>query len=121
MPLPSIINGAKRCQVITKRTKLRCKNLAAYGCTSCRMHGAHKSRNVLRGVDHPQYKNGNRTNESQKENSACLARLRMLEQIGWHIKMFAGVKTRGRKPNGYIKLNLDEPLQLAIAITKTLE
>lgn len=83
------------------------------------MHGAHKSRSVLWGVEHPKYKHGNRTKEAQQNNSEALTRIRMLEQIGVHIKMFVGSKTRGRKPNGYIKLNLDEPLQLAIAITKT--
>lgn len=121
MPLPSIINGAKQCQVLTKRTKQRCKNPAAYGCTSCRMHGAHKSRNVLRGADHPKYTNGNRTIESQKENSASLTRLRMLEQIGWHIKMFTGSKTRGRRPNGYIPLDLNDPLQMGLAVLMTQE
>ena len=121
MPLPSVLNGTNQCQVMTKRTKQRCKNPTAYGCTSCRMHGAHKSRNVLRGADHPQYTNGNRTIESQKENSASLTRLRMLEQIGWHIKMFNGGKTRGRKPNGYIQLDLNDPLQMAVAVLMTQE
>ena len=121
MPLPSVLNGANQCQVLTKRTKQRCKNPAAFGCKSCRMHGAHKSRNVLRGADHSQYTNGNRTIESQKANSADLTRLRMLEQIGWHINMFNGGKTRGRKPNGYMKLKLEDPLQLAVAILMTQE
>jgi hypothetical protein len=121
MPLPSVLNGANQCRVLTKRTKQRCKNPAAFGCKSCRMHGAHKSRNVLRGVDHSQYTNGNRTIESQKKNSASLTRLRMLEQIGWHIKMFTGTKTRGRKPNGYMKLNLDDPLHMLIAFTKIVD
>ena len=35
--------------------------------------------------------------------------------------MFNGGKTRGRKPNGYMKLNLDDPLQMAIAILMTQE
>jgi len=121
MPLPSLLNGAKQCQVMTKRANERCKNPAAYGCKSCRMHGAHKSRNVLRDVDHPQYKKGKRTKEAQQKNSEALTRIRMLEQIGWHIKMFAGTKTRGRKPNGYIKLNLNEPLHMLIAITRTMD
>jgi|LauGreDrversion4_2_1035121.scaffolds.fasta_scaffold125907_3 hypothetical protein len=121
MPLPSVLNGAKQCQVLTKRTKQRCNNPAAFGCKVCRLHGAHKSRHVLKGADHPQYKDGNRTIESQKANSADLTRLRMLEQIGWHINMFNGGKTRGRKPNGYMKLNLDDPLQMAIAILMTQE
>jgi hypothetical protein len=85
------------------------------------MHGAHKSRNVLRGVDHPQFRHGNRTKVAQQSNSEALTRLRMLEQIGWHIKMFVGAKTRGRKPNGYIKLNLNDPLNMLIAFTKTID
>lgn len=121
MPLPSVLNGANQCQVLTKRTKQRCKNPAAFGCKSCRMHGAHKSRNVLRGADHSQYTNGNRTIESQKENSASLTRLRMLEQIGWHIKMFTGSKTRGRRPNGYLQLDLNDPLQMGLAVLMTQE
>lgn len=116
MPLQSVLNGAKQCQVLTKRTKQPCKNPAAYGCISCRMHGAHKSRNVLWGVDHPKYKHGNRTKEAQQNNSDALTRIRMLEQIGWHIKMFVGTKTRGRKPKGYRKYNMNDPGQLAEAI-----
>ncbi len=83
------------------------------------MHGAHKSRNVLHGKDHPQYKHGDRTKEAQENNSEALTRIRMLEQIGWHIEMFVGTKIRGRKPNGYIKLNLNDPLHMLIAIAKT--
>ncbi len=121
MPLQSVLNGAKKCQVLTKRTKQPCKNPAAFGCKSCRMHGAHKSRNVLRGKVHPQYKHGNRTKEAQQNDSEVLTRLRMLEQIGWHIKMFVGTRTRGRKPIGYMKLNLNDPLHMLIAITKTID
>lgn len=116
MPLPSVIHGAKQCTVKCKRTGIRCKNPVAFGCKSCRIHGAHKSRNVLRGKDHPHYLNGNRTKEAEAENSAALTRLGMLEQIGWHLNMFSGKKTRGRKPNGYLELDLNDPEQLALAI-----
>jgi len=121
MPLPSIINGAKRCQVITKRTKLRCKNLAAYGCTSCRMHGAHKSRNVLRGADHPRYKNGQRTKKAEAELRKQVVLLRYLTDLGNHCKLFyKEIKTRGRPPAGYAKLDLTDLEQLVLAIMKTL-
>lgn len=42
----------------------------------------------------------------------------MLEMIGWHIGLFAEGSTRfrGRKPNGFEKLDLDDPEQLAKAI-----
>jgi hypothetical protein len=119
MPLPSILNGAKQCQVLTKRTNQRCKNPAAYGCKSCRMHGAHKSRNVLRGSVHPLYMHGKRTIEAEAEYRRMSAALLTLRDIGDHINMFNGEHTRGRKPNGYIKLNLNYPEQLILAILKT--
>jgi len=121
MPLPSIINGAKQCQVMTKRTKQRCKNLAAYGCTSCRMHGAHKSKNVLRGKDHPQYKNGKQTKEAKAFRSRKSTMFLYLRDIGDSINLFSGEKTRGRKPIGYVKLDMTDPEQLAIAIVKSLQ
>ena len=59
MPLPAITKyGAKQCQCKCKRTGLPCQNLAAHGCISCRMHGAHKSRNTLKGKVHSNYKHG---------------------------------------------------------------
>ena len=117
MPLPSLLSGAKQCQVITKRTKKRCKNPAAYGCLSCRMHGAHKSRNVLQGKDHPQYKKGERTKTREIEHRRASITLLTLRDIGDHLNMFNGTHTRGRKPDGYRKINLttDEDLMKVIA------
>ena len=103
MPLPSVLNGAIQCQVLTKRTKQRCKNPTAYGCVSCRMHGAHKSRNVLRGANHPQYKHGERTKEVESEHRRASITLLTLRDIGDSIDMFNGGHTRGRKPKGYAK------------------
>lgn len=119
MPLPSLLNGAKQCQVMSRRTKLRCKNPAAYGCRSCRMHGAHKSRNVLQGKDHPQYKNGERSKTREAEYRRTSTTLLTLRDIGDSIGMFSGTHTRGRKPNGYRKLDASNPEQLLIAILKT--
>ena len=120
MPLPSLLNGAKQCQVLTKRTRLRCKNPAAYGCASCRMHGAHRSRNVLKGVDHPRYKNGERTKDAQTERRDKGVVFRYLTEIGNHVGLFyTQLKTRGRPPSGYSQLDLNDKEQLAIAILKT--
>lgn len=121
MPLPSLLNGAKQCQVLTKRTKQRCKNPAAYGCRSCRMHGAHRSRNVLKGEDHSQYKNGERTKEAEAEIRKKSILLRYLMDIGNHVELFyKQLKTKGRPPLGYAQLNLEDPEQLALAIMRTL-
>jgi hypothetical protein len=121
MPLQSVLNGAKQCQVLTKRTRQRCKNPAAYGCTSCRMHGAHKSRNVLRGANHPQYRNGERTKKSEEEHRKSSTILLILRDIGDHIKLFNGDHTRGRKPKGYVKYDMNDPEQLALAVLATLK
>jgi hypothetical protein len=121
MPLPSLLNGAIQCQVVTKRTKKRCKNPAAYGCRSCRMHGAHRSRNVLKGVNHPRYKNGERSKAIEAEIRKKSTLLRYLVDIGNHVELFyKQLKTNGRPPLGYTQLDLKDPEQLALAIMRTL-
>lgn len=123
MPLPSILNGALQCQVNCKRKPgVRCKNPAAYGCKSCRIHGAHKSRNTLAGEAHPQFKHGRNTKQAKQRHQQTSTKLHFLEDLGHHIKMFpeGATRTRGRKPNGYLKLNLDNESHLALAIFKTI-
>ena len=86
------------------------------------MHGAHKSRNVLKGVSHPKYRNGNRTKESQTELVERSLVLRYLVDIGNHIKLFyKELKPLGRPPAAYVRLDLDDPEQLVLAILKTLQ
>jgi hypothetical protein len=123
MPLPSVAKyGAKQCKAISKNLKRRCHNPAAFGCSTCRYHGAWRkeSRNTLQGVNHPQYRHGERTKESIEEHQKTLLRLHTLEEIGYHIKMFpeGSPRTRGRKPSGWVPLNLAEPNQMALAILK---
>ena len=123
MPLPSVLNGALQCQVNCKRKPgVRCKNPAAYGCKSCRIHGAHKSRNTLAGEAHPQFKHGRNTKQAKQRHQQTSTKLHFLEDLGHHIKMFpeGATRTRGRKPNGYLKLNLDNESHLALAIFKTI-
>ena len=122
MPLTSVLNGAKQCQVMTKRTKQRCKNPAAYGCKACRMHGAHKSRNVLSGKDHPRYRNGERTKAAETERIDKGVMFRYLTDIGNHCNLFyKELKTRGRPPLGYTHLDLTDPEQLAFAMMKVVQ
>jgi hypothetical protein len=116
MPLQSVLNGAKQCQVLTKRGKERCKNPAAFGCKSCRMHGAHKSRNVLRGKLHSRYKDGQRSKAVEDEYRRASIVLLTLRDIGDHLNMFSGNYKSGRKPNGYIKYDMNDPMQLSPAI-----
>lgn len=121
MPLPSVImHGAKLCGCRSKRTRLPCNNPAAFGTRVCRMHGAHKSRNVLRGADHPRYKDGQRTKLSEENHRKSSIILLTLRDIGDHINLFNGDYTRGRKPSGYVKYDMDDPEKLALAILATL-
>ena len=123
MPLPSVrLYGARQCKAITKRSKRRCLNPAAYKCSTCRYHGATPphTRKAVQGELHPQYKHGMLTKKSKMQDRRTRLRLWMLEQIGWHLKMFQGLKTRGRKPNEYRQLDLDDPEQMQYAILQTL-
>lgn len=121
MPLPSVLNGANQCRVLTKRTGQQCKNPAAFGCASCRMHGAHKSRNVLRGVNHPHYQTGGETLEAKAIRTEKSEMFRYLTDLGNHCNLFyKEIKTKGRPPSGYEKLDLNDPEQLVLAILKTL-
>jgi len=79
MPLPAITKyGASQCQCKSKRTGLPCRNLAAHGCTSCRLHGSHKSKNVLKGEAHPNYRHGMDTKEAKAERERKFAELNQL-------------------------------------------
>jgi hypothetical protein len=84
------------------------------------MHGAHKSRNVLRGANHPQHRNGERTRESEQERRKSSTILLTLRDIGDHINLFNGGYTRGRKPKGYVKYDMNDSEQLTKAILATL-
>ena len=87
------------------------------------MHGAHQSRNTLVGESHPQFKHGRSTKQTKKLHQQTSTRLHFLEDLGHHIKMFHenATRTRGRKPNGYLKLNLNDPTQYTLAILKTIK
>ena len=118
MPLPSLLKyGALQCKAKSKRTGLACNNPAAHGCKTCRMHGAHKSRNVAKGVNSGKYKNGHHTKEAKKKSSENIVKLRYLEDLGQQGGFMTGAKTRGPKPTGYVKLDMKNKEELVIALT----
>ena len=100
MPLPTV-NETNRCTARTKSRNLEpCKNICAYSCKTCRVHGARKPATIMRGKQHPAYKDGSQTLEAKAKYSAAAVRLRTLEQIMVDAGMVsAGFnRTRGRKP-----------------------
>lgn len=125
MPLPSF-KYSKRplCGAKCKRTGLLCKNMPVRSSKAnrCRLHGGIvKPRKILRGADHPQYRNKGESSIEREERSKRSAALLYLRDIGDHVKLFNGTKTRGRKPKGYVRLDMSNPEHLFIAIQKTLE
>ncbi len=119
MPLPSVVkHGAKLCSAKSKRTGLTCNNPAAHGCKTCRMHGAHKSRNVAKGINSGKFKNGRHTKEAKERSRKTLVKLRYLEDLGIQGGFIKGARTRGPKPTGYIKLDLENKEELLIALKK---
>lgn len=115
MPLPSMrLHGAKSCTAKSKRTGLFCNNPAAYGCRTCRMHGARKHESIKRGKDHPNFVHGRRTLETQLEQSATSCRLQQLEDAMHLLEMTTAKRSRGRKAAGYCKINLVEEIKKTI-------
>ena len=123
MPLPSFkYSKQPLCGAKCKRSGLPCLNMRVRGRPKCRLHGGivmeHK---VLEGADHPQYRNKGESRQEREERSRKSAALLYLRDIGDHVNLFNGTKTRGRRPKSYIRLNLQDEAQLAIAIIKTME
>ena len=88
----------------------------------CRLHGGIiGKRKVLRGADHPQYRNKGESRQERDERSKRSAVLLYLRDIGDHVNLFTGLKTRGRRPKSYLRLNLQDETQLAIAIIKSMD
>ena len=101
-----------------KRTGIRRKNPCAYGSkVACKTHGSHRSRNILRGTDHPRYTHGERTKEAEAEYRRASITFLTLRDIGDYLNMFNGGYTSGRKPNGYRKYDMSDPDQLALVIS----
>ena len=102
MPLPNIISGkTSRCSAACKATSTQCKNPAAFGCKTCRYHGARRPETVRRGVNHPQYRHGAETIEAKAERHMMSVFFHDAEDLMFALGMTAlgSTRTRGRKPN----------------------
>lgn len=115
MPLPSITkHGAKQCTAKSKRTGLPCNNPAAYGCRTCRFHGARKAESIKRGEQHPNFVHGRRTLEAELEQSATSRRLQQLEDAMHLLGMTTAKRSRGRKGSGYYKITSVDEIKKAM-------
>jgi len=110
MPLPSVSqHSASQCTARAKATKHRCLNPAAYGCRTCRLHGARKPNSIKRGIDHPNYRHGTETLEAKRQRSEGLARLREIEDDLIRRGLIRSKRTVGRKPSKYMRIVEKDP------------
>ena len=88
MPLPNL---KQQCTAQNRNKQRRCLNPAAFGCKTCRYHGAR--RQIAKGTDHPNYKHGNRSQVAIKSFQNASQELDMIEDMA----VVAGmVETRRR-------------------------
>jgi hypothetical protein len=76
------------------------------------------TRKGVSGEDHPQFKHGRDTKLAKKRHQKTMVKLLLLEDLGHHIKMFHenATRTRGRKPNSYLRLNVEDDSEFTLAI-----
>ena len=99
MPLPSVSeHRANQCTAQAKSTKQRCLNPAAYGCRTCRLHGARRQNTIKRGECHPNFRHGMETIEAKRQRSIKLAELREIEDDLIARGLIKCKRTVGRKP-----------------------
>jgi hypothetical protein len=94
MPLPNL---NRRCSAQARSTGNQCLNPAAFGCKTCRYHGARRRETVKVGKAHPQYRHGERTQEAIQKYRTTMRELQTLERLGHEWGVLIGPRTTGRK------------------------
>jgi hypothetical protein len=104
MPLPNVLSGrTAQCTARSKRSLERCKNPAAFGCKTCRFHGARRKATVKRGSDHPNFQHGRETRKRRQARREASIRLRDLENLMHACRFTAAKRTPGRKPGSKLR------------------
>ena len=93
-----------QCEGISRRTKERCKAPAAKNKSRCRFHGGRKfsGPKTLEGrlrCAAAKTVHGSETRETRSERSLAMARLAVLEELGFAHGFMSGTRTRGRRPD----------------------
>ena len=106
MPLPNL---NRRCCARARSTGNQCLNPAAFGCKTCRYHGARRQETVKVGKAHPQYKHGERTQEAMQTYQRAMAELALVEELGHKSGLLMGPRKSGRKTKRtHIKLTINQ-------------
>lgn len=94
MPLPNL---KTRCTALCRARGDQCWNPAAYGCKTCRYHGAKRPEATRHGDEHGRYKDGEYTQAAKAAYRRSSVRINELEQMAFDAGL---IRTRkaGRKP-----------------------
>ena len=94
MPLPNL---NRQCTVRARSTGNQCLNPAAFGCKTCRYHGARRRETIKAGEHHPQFKHGERSQEAISKYRASMLKLQTIETLAYSSGILIGPRTTGRK------------------------
>lgn len=94
--------SCRQCNAKSKRTGIQCRAPASKGKTKCRFHGGAstgpKTEQGRQRCAEAKTIHGNETRKARKERSLAIAKLALLESVGFALGMMTGACTRGRKP-----------------------
>jgi hypothetical protein len=91
MPLPNL---NQQCTAQNRNKQRRCLNPAAFGCKTCRYHGAR--RQIAKGTNHPNFKHGNRSQSGIRSFSKASQELDLIEDMAVVTGMVE-TRRRGRR------------------------
>ena len=93
----------QRCQAKSKRTKLQCAAPALKGKRVCKTHGGRstgpKTEAGRQRCAEAKTIHDHETREARNERSLSMAKLAVLEAVGFSIGLMSGSRTRGRRPD----------------------
>jgi hypothetical protein len=113
----------RRCQAMSKQSRLQCKKPALKNKRVCAFHGGRscgptteqgKANSAAANIKHGKY-----TKQAQTRHSAASAQLSQLEDAMYLLGMTDAPRFTGRKATGYCKLTSLEDVRTMLLETKT--